>query len=84
MVFRQSHQIHPLDMNRVVFSMHNQELIANQSSALTKPQEKLQKAKNNNLLCMGIYLSCRGCIIYVYVIGNVISHMCPMHLVTVK
>jgi hypothetical protein len=26
---------------------------------------------------MGIYLSFRGCIIYVYVIGNGISHMVP-------
>jgi uncharacterized membrane protein len=26
---------------------------------------------------MGIYLSCRGCIVYVYVIGNTTSHLVP-------
>jgi hypothetical protein len=52
MVFRQSQHIHPLDMNRVAFGMHNQELIANHSSAL--PQENFQKAKSFNLPYMGI------------------------------
>jgi hypothetical protein len=37
MIFRQSHHIHPMDMNRVEFGMSNQEMIANQSSALNKP-----------------------------------------------
>jgi hypothetical protein len=64
-------------MNRVAFGMHNQELIANQSSSLKKSQERLQKAKSCNLMCMDIYLSCRGCIVYGYVIRNGISHPIP-------
>jgi hypothetical protein len=77
MVFRKIHHIHPLNMNRVAVGMHNQELIANQSSALKKPQEKLQKAKSFNLLYMGIYLSCRGYILYLYMIGNGTIHLIP-------